>query len=161
MQTREQLLCAVGNLFNDVCRQLNFSFKSFLSKGPGGRKSWHLFITVLMSIIIPFFFNRCFLCNRNHDGWLSIVYYIFLLHLLLAVQHLFEHCGGKNYLYYNCNWTRRECTALSAMKFALRDFFKTHSSYGNRIYFKYTCINYLYNVYITQLKHGHSEAVFY
>ena len=39
-------------------------------------------------------------------------------------------------------------------------FFKTRSSNGNRICFKHTCINHLYNFYITQLKHGHSEAIF-
>ena len=115
-----QLLCAVGNFFNDVCRQLNFSFKSFLSKNPGGRKSWHLLrITVLMSIIIPFFFNRCFLCNRNHDGWLSIVYYIFLI----SVYNICLSIVEINHLYYNCNRIRRECTALSAMRFAYKDYF--------------------------------------
>ena len=117
-----QLLWAVGNFFNDVCRQLNFSFQSFLSKNPGGRKSWHLFITVLMSIIIPFFFNRCFLCNRNHGVWLSIVYCIFLI----SVYNICLIIVEINYLYYNCNLIRRECTALNAMKFASRDFFLRH-----------------------------------
>ena len=157
MRTREQLLCAVGNLFSDLCRQLNFSFQRSLSKNPCGRKSWHLFITVLMSIIIPFFFNCCFLCNRNHGGWLSIVYYIFLLHLLLAVQHSVE---VKITFITTVTESVENVQLLVPWSLLQETFFKTRSSNGNRICFKHTCINHLYNSYISQLKNGHSEAVF-
>lgn len=50
----------------------------------GRRKSWHLFGTIVQSIIWPFIFSPCLVCTSDSPSWLPVLYYsvcIVLLHV--------------------------------------------------------------------------------
>lgn len=159
MKTRERLSCGVGNVFNDLYRQLLFSFEilfymkvvqvsasqtgliiligqiadalispltgylgdrvniPLLSRKIGRRKSWHLVATVLMAIGFPLLFNECFLCDGRDQSWLPLVYFS----LWSALRNLCYNMVEINHLAFISTVAEQveECTALSAVRFAL------------------------------------------
>lgn len=145
MRLRERLPCAVGNVFNDTYRQLQFSFAilflmkviklsashtglilliiqisdalispltgylgdrvdlHFVAKKISGRKSWHLFATILMAISVPLLYNRCFLWDISNLSWLPLV--DLLWNFWSATGGVLQHSWDKSLgLYNNCRW---------------------------------------------------------
>lgn len=41
----------------------------------GRRKGWHLFGTILLLLLNPFLFGRCFLCSVGKSSWYPVIYY--------------------------------------------------------------------------------------
>ena len=53
-----------------------------LARCLGRRKAWHFIGTILMAILFPLMFTRCFICGETSPQWLKFVYYAIILAFL-------------------------------------------------------------------------------
>jgi len=99
----------------------------FLSSKIGRRKSWHVVATILMAICVPLLFDKCFLCDRQDQSWLPLVYF----GLLSALVKMCYSMISINHLAFISNVAEKvsEFTALITMRFVLTKVFQLWKFY--------------------------------
>ena len=50
-----------------------------LARCLGRRKAWHLIGTILMAILFPVMYTRCFICGETSPQWVKFGYYAIIL----------------------------------------------------------------------------------
>ena len=64
----------------------------YLSKTLGRRKAWHLIGIVLGTIVTPFYFSSCFLCQSDQGQW-QLMIYIPVLNTILSFSYSLIEIG--------------------------------------------------------------------
>ena len=76
------LICVAAS--SAICAFLIDNVKiPYLSKTLGRRKAWHLIGIVLGTIVTPFYFSSCFLCQSDQGQW-QLMIYIPVLNTILS-----------------------------------------------------------------------------